>query len=371
MTLVSRLRTAAPVTNTSFQCHYDSTGKDDNNSDIQHDGSRSSPCRCFRPGPYVKRDEGNEDPQEVLQIGRGGDGGGPSLFLFLRQCWEKAVDGLRFKQENKNEGVHDTTTTTGGNRKYNQESSTTTTQIQQQQQQSKKKDFWFNKLWNFHCQSDRFYHTPVHLEEMIYYLHLVLDARSDELPQQANDDNDNNEAAVAAAAHEVLAHVSQSDDNEMEQVLLLSIFFHDAVYNVHSSTNEIDSAQLFQDFVQDLATVHETMTQRVEAYILATQHHSVSSQNPVPLALFLDLDMAVLGKESSAYLAYASLIRKEYTYIPHDVYCEKRCQVLSNFLEQQSSIYGTMLFRLALEEQARSNLALEITMLRQGHIPGE
>jgi len=205
---------------------------------------------------------------------------------------------------------------------------------------------WFEKLWNLHCEPTRFYHTAVHLEELCYLLNLLT----------TNADSDG------------ALFLSKED----QQVLLLSIFFHDAIYNAKSSTNEQDSAELFLDFFTSIAISHEVnslLKKRVEQFILATQQHRVSPENAESLALFLDLDMAVLGKQPSAYLAYAALVRKEYAFVPRDIYCEKRVVVLKQFLK--GPIYGISLIRQALEESARANITAEIALLEQNIIPGE
>jgi predicted metal-dependent HD superfamily phosphohydrolase len=205
-------------------------------------------------------------------------------------------------------------------------------------------DAWFERLWNLHAEPWRHYHTAVHLEEMVQYLGLV------------------------QGATQYLSSLSQQDD----QTIRLSIFFHDAIYDPKSATNEEDSAQLFQSFADQagLATTHPSLVTNVNQYILATKKHVVSSDNSFPLAFFLDLDMAVLGKQEAAYQSYAALIRKEYSFVDRDEYCSKRAQVLEQFLAQDQ-IYGTILFQQSLEEQARRNLALEIAALKNGVIYGE
>ena len=94
---------------------------------------------------------------------------------------------------------------------------------------------------------------------------------------------------------------------------------------------------------------------------------------------FLDIDMTVLGKRQNAYLKYASLIRKEFAFVPRDVYCTKRAEILETFLGDGSSsskkdkkyIYLTKTFQEAFEERARTNLREEINLLRKNIIPGE
>jgi predicted metal-dependent HD superfamily phosphohydrolase len=202
---------------------------------------------------------------------------------------------------------------------------------------------WFQRLWDMHTEQGRYYHTVVHLEEMFNYFEIL---RKQNCP-------------CSLTKHE-------------DQAIVLSIFFHDSVYDARSGTNEEDSALLFESFADEwaISKTSETLKSKVIEYILATKKHHVSYENPEPLALFLDLDMAVLGKEEAAYQAYAGLIRKEYEYVPRDIYCQKRGDVLEAFL-QHESIYGTDIVGRAFEERARSNIRSEIELLRHGIVPVE
>lgn len=210
---------------------------------------------------------------------------------------------------------------------------------------SKHIDVWFDRLWDLHTEQSRFYHTVVHLIEMLQYL-----------------------SQLREETHII------SMTPEDEQTILLAIFFHDAIYDPKSTTNEQDSVQLFREFAQNAAISrgHDecSLAINVERFILATRDHFVNlSESNSPLAVFLDLDMAVLGKQSVAYRAYASLIRKEYSFVDHVTYCTKRAEVLEGFLKQER-IYGTDAMRNAFEGQARQNLHDEVAALRQGVIYG-
>jgi len=213
-------------------------------------------------------------------------------------------------------------------------------------------DRWFDRLWQLHSEDPaRHYHTGVHLQEMLLYFRLVL-----------------NEQRDTADAESL---VMPSD----ETPILLAIFFHDAIYDAKSGSNEEESAALFETFAREVTLSAEpsgaVVTEKVLQYIRATQKHKVKLDNPFDLALFLDLDMAVLGKEPKAYRSYAALVRKEYAFVPRDLYCEKRSDILESFLQQQPVVYGTSLFRSAFEERARCNLRDEIDSLRRGSIYGE
>jgi predicted metal-dependent HD superfamily phosphohydrolase len=216
------------------------------------------------------------------------------------------------------------------------------------QQQQALAGQWFDRLWA--AQADdpaRHYHTIVHVWEMILYLNLLVEGKD------------------AAAARLDLSSIQKP-------VIFLAILFHDAVYDPKSSTNEEDSARLFHAFANDtgLARARPDACQQVTTYILTTKKHEALDTNSPGLALFLDIDMAVLGKGPEAYREYAALIRREYAHVPALIYRAKRAQVLEAFL-RQPRIFGTPAVRDLLEGQARDNLRAEIAALRGGVIYGE
>mmetsp|Transcript_2648 Transcript_2648/g.3610 ORF Transcript_2648/g.3610 Transcript_2648/m.3610 type:complete len:145 (+) Transcript_2648:640-1074(+) len=121
-------------------------------------------------------------------------------------------------------------------------------------------------------------------------------------------------------------------------------------------------------------TTANELVNRIETYIIATKTHSAPSNYnnnkhyKYYLHLFLDIDMSVLGKTSLAYDAYAYAIRQEYAFVPHDVYCTKRADILESFL-QRDYIFDNVVMRGVLEGQCRDNLKREIGFLRKGVIP--
>jgi len=183
------------------------------------------------------------------------------------------------------------------------------------------------------------------------------------------------------------------DFDAYRAVIELSVFFHDAIYNPKSGTNEEDSAKLFLQFVEDLfgnnhVVASDSLSKltkewsgfnTVKRFIIATKSHSLDDTNikdeEIPfLQIFLDADMAVLGKTPQAYEYYASLIRKEYAHVPLDVYCDKRAEILQSFIgsvgDNLKTVYLNEHMREALEDRAITNLKREIAILRKGQIPG-
>mmetsp|Transcript_24139 Transcript_24139/g.50968 ORF Transcript_24139/g.50968 Transcript_24139/m.50968 type:complete len:309 (+) Transcript_24139:37-963(+) len=229
-------------------------------------------------------------------------------------------------------------------------------------------DAWFQKIYEKHTEPGRHYHTSVHLWEMFELLDVVI----------ACNGNGNRKCRSSFSA------------SKWRVPMAWSVLFHDSIYDSKSSRNEKDSAELFREFVlvDKAIAMDGAMFDAVLAIILATEKHEVIAKRGVDVETdaefivvqkhFLDIDMAVLGKHKKAYLKYAALIRKEYEFVPHDVYCSKRAEILETFLGSGSTnasmetkhIYLTDAFREAFENRARVNLREEIDLLRKNTIPG-
>jgi predicted metal-dependent HD superfamily phosphohydrolase len=136
------------------------------------------------------------------------------------------------------------------------------------------KDAWFERIWNAYSEEGRYYHTTVHLHEMLTYF---------ELSWQTN-------------------FPPESSRSEEEEVaILLSTFFHDVIYDVRSGTNEEDSAILFQNFADEMGMDSEEpcLRSKVVDYIL---QRNMSCRKIIHSALsLLDMDGCWAGK---AYLQY-------------------------------------------------------------------
>lgn len=138
----------------------------------------------------------------------------------------------------------------------------------------------------------------------------------------------------------------------------IALWFHDGVYNVRASDNEIRSAEWAEEELRRAGVAPERIA-RVKELILATRH-SEPPQGQDQL-LLVDIDLAILGAPRARFDEYDAQIRAEYGWVPGYIFRAKRRKVLSGFLSRDH-IYGTPALRDALEERARDNL---IYALRQ------
>lgn len=184
---------------------------------------------------------------------------------------------------------------------------------------------WWRLIRRRYTERQRFYHTLDHLDAMFAWY--------DQVPTWTNP------AAIQ-----------------------LSIFFHDIIYDPLRGDNEARSAAVFEEFAAEVALPDNTRD-IVSAYILRTaKHHSGEGETTGDLALFLDIDLSILGCSSAGYSRYAEEIRLEYQHVPSQVFAEKRAAILTSFLDNKTIFFSKM-FSSKMEASARRNVALEINAL--------
>lgn len=132
----------------------------------------------------------------------------------------------------------------------------------------------------------------------------------------------------------------------------LAIWFHDAVYNVFSSTNEKNSADMAFEFSLS-AGLSSDMATRISDLVIATTHGTEIS-NP-DQCLMVDIDLSVLGCSAPLYEEFEIAVRKEYKKIPLFIFRKGRRKILNSFLSR-ASIYMHPEFIARYEVQARANI---------------
>lgn len=146
--------------------------------------------------------------------------------------------------------------------------------------------------------------------------------------------------------------------------VLYALYYHDAIYDIPGPNNEEDSAALFAE--NAAGTVSKTQVDDVFALIVATQAHDIPDSMPERLrsdcALFLDMDMSILGGSEKLYDQYAKGVRAEYQIFPAELYNIGRAKVLREFLARDA-IFLTEHFNEEYEDQARMNIEKELTAL--------
>jgi predicted metal-dependent HD superfamily phosphohydrolase len=141
-----------------------------------------------------------------------------------------------------------------------------------------------------------------------------------------------------------------------------AIWFHDAVYDVTRPDNEHASAA----WARTALAAEGELAERVGAVIEMTKNHA---QGPAEsdAALFLDMDIAILGAPWGAYCRYAAGIRAEHGFVADPAFAAGR----GAFLEKQLALprlFRTDLYETALGETARANMRWEAGEMARGRM---
>lgn len=138
----------------------------------------------------------------------------------------------------------------------------------------------------------------------------------------------------------------------------IATWWHDAIYDPSRHDNEVQSAVLMRDDLRGLAD--QRLIDRAATLIEATAHHAVP-EGLEPnvahgIALFLDVDMGILGAAPAAFAAYEAGIAAEYVPVYGvENYRAGRVMVLTSFLARER-LFLSDHFHNLLEERARANL---------------
>jgi predicted metal-dependent HD superfamily phosphohydrolase len=139
----------------------------------------------------------------------------------------------------------------------------------------------------------------------------------------------------------------------------LGLWFHDAFYDPERDDNEDRSADWARDCLLD-AGVDAGAAQRVHELIMATRHDAVPEGQDVQL--LVDVDLSILGADSTRFDESNEQIRAEYAHVPDEAYREGRVRILGGFLARPR-LYCTDHFHLALEARARDNIRRALARL--------
>ena len=153
--------------------------------------------------------------------------------------------------------------------------------------------------------------------------------------------------------------------NDLDALLVVAAFFHDAIYDPLRSDNEAMSAELAATQLLSVRIPKGPIVVVTEI-IEATASHQLPSDALAPelTAVFLDADLSILGAFPDRYAWYVEAIRSEYHHLDEATFCRGRSAVLRSFLDRDQ-LYFTAAGRTAWEANARRNLTRELALLER------
>lgn len=157
---------------------------------------------------------------------------------------------------------------------------------------------------------------------------------------------------------------SLSENWHRPEAVLWALYWHDAIYDPTRGDNEELSAQLLEDEAR--GHLNDDDLAFAAKIIRATAKHEVpdglSEEDRADLALFLDIDLSILGAPEAVFDQYEAKVRKEYAFVPDEAFRAGRARILKGFAER-ADIYFTGEGRMRWDAQARRNLARSLSAL--------
>ena len=141
-----------------------------------------------------------------------------------------------------------------------------------------------------------------------------------------------------------------------------AMWFHDAIYQPGRPDNE----RLSADWARTSLVAQPELATRVAHVIEMTKNHAAGEAEG-DAALFLGMDIAILGAPWEAYCAYAASIRAEYPHVVDAAFAAGRSAFLANQLEQART-FRTDIYESELGETARANMRWELEEMRKGRM---
>lgn len=142
---------------------------------------------------------------------------------------------------------------------------------------------------------------------------------------------------------------------EAEPVVVLALWFHDAVYQGRPGRDEHESARLAESCLGGVLSRAEVS--EVARLILLTASHDADSRD-VRGQLMCDADLAVLALPEPRYHTYVRDVRLEYSQLPAEQFRVGRTRVVAGLLGRES-IYSSDSGRRLWQDAAAGNLAAE------------
>ncbi len=151
---------------------------------------------------------------------------------------------------------------------------------------------------------------------------------------------------------------------DTEELVKFAWWYHDSIYYtghmseegpVFIKDNEEKSAMLACGVAKEMG-MSEDFIKDLEKLILLTKQ----DKEPESMAgkIIVDVDLSILGKPQEIFDMYEAAIRREYSWVPIEMFRAGRTKILQTFIDKKirKNIYYTDHFRNKYEDRARKNI---------------
>jgi len=142
----------------------------------------------------------------------------------------------------------------------------------------------------------------------------------------------------------------------------VGLWFHDVIYDTRRHDNEQRSADWARTAAQELGAGAES-AQRIYDLVMFTRH--AAAPVGIDAEVLVDADLSVLGAHPARFQEYEAQVRREYAWVPDEMFRSRRAEILKELLARPY-VFCTADFRERYEAQARCNLEQSLATLERG-----
>jgi len=140
----------------------------------------------------------------------------------------------------------------------------------------------------------------------------------------------------------------------------LALLFHDIVYDPKSNDNELRSANFAYQYILScsfiMPQIKKMLAMDIYKLIMCTRtHEPVKGKLEHDSCYMIDIDLVVFGSDKKYFDKWDTNIRKEYSFIPEQIYNTKRAELIKTFIKKDYIFY-TNEFRKVYEIKAKKSL---------------
>ena len=144
-----------------------------------------------------------------------------------------------------------------------------------------------------------------------------------------------------------------------KNIIELSIWFHDAIYEISASDNESESARWFSSLAD--GRLNPDIINAVNRCILYTTHQDTPAD---PCSLYMvDVDLSSFGQDWEEFTADGRKIREENNHLDDEAFVGGQIKFMNRLLNR-SRIFYTEYFNTRLESRARQNIIRQLEIYR-------
>jgi predicted metal-dependent HD superfamily phosphohydrolase len=140
----------------------------------------------------------------------------------------------------------------------------------------------------------------------------------------------------------------------------LAIWYHDAIYDPFSKSNEQDAADFMRRAATDLGVAADVIESAARLILITANHHQASAPDEQIIA---DIDLSILASPAPAYDRYARAIREEYKEVDEPTYRLARKAFLRSLLDPPSIFHTPWAHTRKYDQRAKANITQELATL--------